>query len=84
MMDTESFFNSRNSHRLTTLSTQFNGGISLFDSNTVSKNFNSQEPLVGKVHLLQPLDPYENRRNGGNSGGNEISSNIAYTALRRS
>nr|XP_029725021.1 uncharacterized protein LOC115264976 [Aedes albopictus] len=63
MMDTRSVFNCNNNtasnltlQDMSILPSQFNGGISSFDTNTVSKSFdsaNSQEYFVDEVQPLQ-------------------------------
>lgn len=84
MMDTRPFSNSSNntanSHHLSTSPSQSNGGISSFDSNIISKRFNSANslgPFVGEVQPLQPLNPYEKWSNGGNDIFNNV--NDQYT-----
>ncbi|XP_053693966.1 brain tumor protein [Sabethes cyaneus] len=56
------------------------GGLSSFDSNIISKRFNSANslgPFVGEVQPLQPLNPYEKWSNGGTDIFNNI--NDQYT-----
>lgn len=84
LMDSRPFSNAsnnvNNSHHLSTSPSQSNGSISAFDSNIISKRFNSANslgPFVGEVQPLQPLNPYEKWSNGGNDIFNNV--NDQYT-----
>lgn len=68
--------NSGNTMSMSTSPSQTNGGLSSFDSNIISKRFNSANslgPFVGEVQPLQPINPYEKWSNGGNDIFNNIS-----------
>ncbi|XP_055592422.1 brain tumor protein [Uranotaenia lowii] len=72
--------NNVNGINMSTSPSQNNGGLSSFDSNIISKRFNSANslgPFVGEVQPLQPLNPYEKWSNGGTDIFNNI--NDQYT-----
>lgn len=72
--------NTGNSINMSTSPSQTNGGLSSFDSNIISKRFNSANslgPFVGDVQPIQTLNPYEKWSNGGSDIFNNI--NDPYT-----